>query len=117
MPLVRIVTNQFTQDTETKTALLAEVSESASRLLKKPERWVMTCLEPGAAMTFAGTEEPACYIEVKNIGKFTPELTSLLSSEISSLVSKHLGIDKARTYVEFSDAVGYLWGYDGSTFG
>jgi hypothetical protein len=46
--------------------------------------------------------------------------------ELSKLVAKELGKPEAyvmtaiesgaRTYIEFADGTGYLWGYDGETF-
>jgi phenylpyruvate tautomerase len=117
MPLVRIVSNQPTLPTEDAKIMLSEVSRCVSRLLGKPERWVMTCVEPSASMTFGGTTDPACYVEVKNIGTLSPSVTQQVSAGLCTLLSKHLMVNSNRTYIEFNDAVGHLWGYDGSTFG
>ncbi|MFS8802740.1 phenylpyruvate tautomerase MIF-related protein, partial [Synechococcus sp. R60.2] len=32
-------------------------------------------------------------------------------------IEARLGIPKKRIYIEFSDAKGYLWGWNGTTFG
>jgi phenylpyruvate tautomerase len=117
MPLVRVVSNQPPLDPESTRVMLSELSKSVSRLLGKPERWVMTCLEPSASMTFAGTTDPTCYAEVKSIGVMTPNLTRQISAELCGLLSKHLKVAPSRTYIEFADAVGHLWGNDGATFG
>lgn len=117
MPLVRIVSNQPTPSAQAAEALLSEVSQCVSRLLGKPERWVMTCVDPSAPMTFAGTTAPACYVEVKNIGTLSPKTTQQVSSELSALLVKHLKVTADRTYIEFNEATGHLWGYNGSTFG
>jgi phenylpyruvate tautomerase PptA (4-oxalocrotonate tautomerase family) len=117
MPLVRIVSNQPAPSPQRAEALLKDVSQCVSRLLGKPERWVMTCIDPTSAMTFAGTTEPTCYVEVKSIGSLAPNTTQQLSFELCALLSKHLAVPANRTYIEFNDAVGHLWGYDGSTFG
>jgi phenylpyruvate tautomerase len=117
MPLVRVVSNQSSLDPKGAEALLSEMSQCVSRLLGKPERWVMTCLEPSASMTFAGTMDPTCYVEVKNIGTMSPSVAQLLSAELCALLSKHLEVAPGRTYIEFTNAVGHLWGYDGGTFG
>ncbi|HMA91308.1 MAG TPA: phenylpyruvate tautomerase MIF-related protein [Polyangiaceae bacterium] len=117
MPFVRIVSNQPALSKDRASALLAEVSQCVSSLLGKPERWVMTCLDPGAAMTFSGTPEPACYVEVKNIGALSGNVTQKISHELCTLLAKHLDVPPNRTYIEFTNAVGHLWGHDSSTFG
>jgi len=117
MPLVNLFCSAPTPDATTKKQLLVSLSALLARELGKPESYVMTNLVPQCEMTFAGTLEPACYVEVKNIGKFKPEQTQKLSAKISDLLGQSLGITKSRVYIEFSDATGYLWGYDGTTFG
>jgi len=114
MPLVKITTNQSTPDPG---ELLGGLSKLLSDAFEKPERWVMTALDAPARMTFSGDDGPAAYIEVKNIGRMTPELTERLSREIMQRTSAALGVPASRTYIEFADAVGYLWGHDGETFG
>ncbi len=76
----------------------------------------MTALERPVAMTFAGTNEPCCYVELRNIGRFRPEDTRKLSAELCERLSVGLGIPKNRIFIEFGDAEGHLWGHDGDTF-
>jgi phenylpyruvate tautomerase PptA (4-oxalocrotonate tautomerase family) len=116
MPLLRIVTSAH--PTETKRApLLAELSRFVADKLGKPESYVMTSLVTDATMTFAGTTEPACFVELKNIGTFTPEQTATLSAELCRRFEAALGVPAGRIYIEFSNAQGHLWGHDGDTFG
>ena len=117
MPLARVVSSADPPDAATAERLLGELSKLLSAELGKPEAYVMTCLEPRAAMTFAGTREPSAYVEVKNVGRFTPERTRSLSAALCPLVGKALGVSPNRVYIEFTDAQGHLWGYDGDTFG
>ncbi len=114
MPLAKIVTNRTPGSDPAK--LLGKVSSLLAARLGKPEAYVMTCLEPPAAMTFAGTNEPTAYVEIKNIGRFTPEKTRELSSELCALIGEALSVAPSRIYIEFSDAQGHLWGYDSETF-
>lgn len=116
MPLVKVVTSQNPTPERTQ-ALLGELSTLLAAELGKPESYVMTCLEGGRAMTFAGNNEPTCFVEVKNVGRFTPEKTAALSAKLCQKLEAGLGVPAARTYVEFADAAGYLWGYDSATFG
>ncbi len=114
MPLVRIVTS--VEPSATSDALLLELSKLLARELGKPESYVMTCLEPRARMTFAGSPAPACYVEIKNVGTFNPETTSLLSAAVTGRIAATLGVEKDRIYIEFADARPYMWGHNGETF-
>ncbi|MGC4064397.1 MAG: phenylpyruvate tautomerase MIF-related protein [Polyangiaceae bacterium] len=116
MPLVRIVTSAPSAAEKTAEETLLKLSKLASTLFGKPERWVLTCLDAPAKMTFAGTTEPCCYVEIKNIGAMTPELTEQLSQEVCQVLTRDFGVASSRIYVEFTEAKGHLWGWDGSTF-
>ncbi len=116
MPLVKVFTSVEPKSPEAAEAWLEELSRTVAEQLGKPERWVMTCLLPKTTMTFGGTGAPACYVEVKSIGKLTPSTTKALSAEICKLTKKALGVPPDRTYIEFADAQPHLWGYDGGTF-
>ena len=66
---------------------------------------------------FTSARAPAAFVAVKNIGKMTPEDTETLSREISARLQRTLGVPADRVYIDFADAVGYLWGWNGETFG
>ena len=114
MPLLKITTSVSAAPEHAK--LLANLSHLVANRLGKPESYVMTAIEHPTLMTFAGTTEPTCYVELKNVGRFTAELTQRLSEEICERLSQGLGVQKGRIYIAFSDAEGYLWGHDGDTF-
>jgi len=120
MPLIRIVTSVATPagaGPAATDALLRELSGLLSRELRKPESYVMTCLEPPARMTFGGTDAPTCYVEVKNVGTLAPETTARLSAAVTERLSAALGVPPDRIYIEFADARPHMWGHDGGTFG
>jgi phenylpyruvate tautomerase PptA (4-oxalocrotonate tautomerase family) len=117
MPLVQVFTSATAPAPDAQAALLAELSRLLSQRFGKPEQWVMTCLVPGLAMTFAGTSAPTAFVAVKNIGKMSPEDTAGLSRTLCDLIGRALAVKPDRIYVEFADAVGYLWGWNGETFG
>ena len=68
-------------------------------------------------MTFAGDRAPAALVAVKNVGKMTGDDTTYLSQEICKRVSKALDVPFDRIYIDFADAVGAMWGWNGETFG
>ncbi len=115
MPLIKITTS--TPPAPENAHLLANLSRLVAERLDKPESYVMTAIEHPTAMTFGGTTEPTCFVEVKNVGRFRPELTQRLSEELCERLSSALGVQKNRIYIEFSDAEGYQWGHDSNTFG
>ena len=83
--------------------------------LGKPEAYVMTALEPETAMTFAGTTDPVCYVEVKSVGQMSAAQTEAMSQDFCQQISNALSVPSDRIYIEFADAKGYLWGWNGRT--
>jgi phenylpyruvate tautomerase len=116
MPLLKIVSSKSPADADSRQALLRRLSSTLARELQKPEAYVMTCLVPDASLTFAGTDAPACYVELKSIGSFSEQETARLSELLCRLLSEELGVAPDRIYVEFANPAGYLWGFDGETF-
>lgn len=115
MPLIRIVTSAPPLASRARSELLRDLSQTLASLLHKPEAYVMTCLEPQAHMTFAGTEEPACYAELKNMGSLPPELTAELSRVLCSKLSQALGVPQNRMFIEFTEVEAHLFGFNGET--
>jgi phenylpyruvate tautomerase len=115
MPVVHVHTNVPVPEASA-TPLLRELSALAAAHFGKPEQWVMTRLAPPAPMTFAGSDAPAAYVEVKNIGRSTPGSAKRLSSAICEAVERGAGVPRDRIYVDMEDAKGWLWGWNGETF-
>jgi phenylpyruvate tautomerase PptA (4-oxalocrotonate tautomerase family) len=116
MPLVQVFTSAPAPAASAQQAFLADVSSLLAAHFEKPERWVMTCLVPGLAMTFGGTAAPAALVAVKNIGKMTPDRTAALSRALCDRLARALHVAADRIYIHFEDAVDYLWGWNGETF-
>lgn len=117
MPLVNVYTSAQPPAEEKANGLLRDLSLTSARLLGKPESYVMTCLVPRADMTFGGSSEPSCLVEIKSIGGLTPECTARLSEAVSLLLHDGLGVPLNRIYIVFADVPAHLWGFDGATFG
>lgn len=116
MPVIKVQTSA-TPEPSLVEGLLKTLSAKLSKHLSKPESYVMTVFEPSLAMTFAGTTEPVCYIEIKSIGTMTSEQTQAMSEDFCQVINEKLGVPINRIYIEFTDAKGYLWGWNGRTFG
>jgi phenylpyruvate tautomerase PptA (4-oxalocrotonate tautomerase family) len=116
MPLIKVQTSAKA-DSSTTQLLLKQLSASLASHIGKPESYVMTALEAEVPMTFAGTSDPVCYIEIKNVGSISPTQTRSMSQDFCTQIEKSLGVPADRTYIEFTEAKGALWGWNGSTFG
>lgn len=115
MPLIKVQTS-IDSDQTAIAALLKRLSASLAKHTGKPEAYVMTAFEPQTPMTFGGTLDPACYIEVKSVGTMTPTQTQAMSQDFCDTIATQLGVPIDRIYIEFNDAKGSMWGWNGSTF-
>ena len=115
MPLIKVQTS-IAPDSSSVSTLLKALSASLAKHLGKPESYVMTAFEPNIAMTFGGTTEPVCYIEIKSIGTMSPTQTKTMSQDFCQKIQQAIGVPMNRTYIEFADAKGTMWGWNGATF-
>lgn len=116
MPLIKVQTSVAAPPQADTEALLQDLSTSLAKHTGKPESYVMTAFEPSVSMTFGGTIAPACYIEIKSVGTMNPAQTQAMSQDFCQKVEQALGVPSDRTYIEFADARGSMWGWNGSTF-
>ncbi|RCW50629.1 phenylpyruvate tautomerase MIF-related protein [Halanaerobium sp. ST460_2HS_T2] len=112
MPFIKVQTNQKVKREE---ELLKKLSAEMAKQLSKPESYIMTALEAELKMTFGGSTEKTAFIEVKSIG-LKQSMTEELSQFICEFIEKELEIEQDRIYIEFADAPGSMWGWDGGTF-
>ncbi|MGL6134822.1 MAG: phenylpyruvate tautomerase MIF-related protein [Prochlorococcaceae cyanobacterium] len=118
MPLLSIKTSAQAPAAAALDGLLRDISGRIAGHLGKPEAYVMTAFEGGVAMTFAGSgAEPVAYLELKSVGRLSPQITAAVSDDLCGLIEERLGVPAARTYIEFAAAEGYLWGWNRRTFG
>lgn len=116
MPFINVYTSAPALEPAKASALLRTLSQTLARELQKPESYVMTCLVPQTRMTFAGSEAPACYAELKNVGSLAPALTERLSRVLCEILESALSVPRARMYIEFTGTEPHLFGFDGGTF-
>jgi hypothetical protein len=99
-----------------KRAAYTRLTRLLARELRKSERWVMITVEARVPMTFGGSASPACYAELKNVGKLGRKRVEQLSALLCAEIARALGVARDRIYIEFTNAEGALWGWDGGTF-
>ena len=112
MPFIQINTSSKTvADCD---FLQKEISKKIADLTGKSANYVMTMIQSNTQMSFAGSDEPCCFIKVKSIGSLNP---SLMSKSLCELVASKTNINTNRIYIEFTDVKASNWGYNSSTFG
>lgn len=114
MPTLRLLTNVEIAP-ESRPELLSRASRTVAELLGKPESYVMVILEGGRDLLFAGTSDPAAYLELKSLGlpeSRTPEF----SRALCGLLAENLAIPPERIYIEFSAPPRHLFGWNNATF-
>jgi phenylpyruvate tautomerase len=66
MPYLSILTNARVAEAR-HSELLAAASRVVASRLSKPENYVMVSIAPGQRLAFAGSEEPAAFLELRSI--------------------------------------------------
>lgn len=117
MPLIKVQTSVAAPDQASVETMLKSLSGKLAKHTGKPESYVMTAFEAEVTMTFAGNTDPVCYVEIKSIGTMKPEQTQAMSQDFCTTLNQSLNVPVNRIYIEFADAKGYMWGWNGSTFG
>lgn len=112
MPLINLRTSLPAVDNRDE--LLCELSSMLAEQTGKPEDYVMTLLETGVPMTFAGSTEPAAFVEVKSIGALRPPA---MTAAFCELITARTGIPASRIYICFEDVPASDLGWNGRTFG
>ena len=113
MPFIQINTSSKSV-VENEDLLQKDISKLVADLTGKPENYVMTLIKLDNRMTFAGSDEPCCFMQVKSIGSLNP---SSMSRSLCDLIASKTNININRVYIEFTDVKSSNWGFNGSTFG
>ncbi|WP_413684078.1 phenylpyruvate tautomerase MIF-related protein [Prochlorococcus sp. MIT 1011] len=113
MPFIQVNTSSKSV-VENDDLLQKDISTMVADLTGKPENYVMTMIQRDTKMTFAGSDEPCCFIKVKSIGSLSP---SSMSKSLCELIASKTNINTNRIYIEFIDVKASNWGFNSSTFG
>ena len=113
MPYLSIQTNQKLSSEKSR-ELLQKASQTVSKILGKPENYVMVAIQDVTQMIFAGSNQPLAYLQLKSLG--LPETsTADFSQALCDLIHKELGITPERIYIEFSGPERFMWGWNNKT--
>jgi phenylpyruvate tautomerase len=114
MPLLKIQTNAKLSSDQ-RDAFLNTVSRVVAEELEKPESYMMVILETERPILFAGTSEPAAFMDLKAIG-LPANKTAQLSASLCELAQACISVPAGRVYINFADVPPNLWGWNGETF-
>ena len=112
MPFIQI--NTSSKSVVDNDLLQKEISKMVADLTGKPESYVMTMIQSNVQMSFAGSDEPCCFIRLKSIGSLKP---SSMSKSLCEFIASKTNIKANRVYIEFVDVKPSNWGFNRSTFG
>ena len=115
MPYLSIFTNARLADAR-QSELLVTASRVVASQLGKPENYVMVSIAAGQRLAFAGSEEPAAFLEVRSI-RFPDAKRGSLCTGLTDLIAEFCGIARDRIFLVMADVDAKLWGHDGKTFG
>lgn len=115
MPYFSIQTNRSV-DPATLKALVVKASAFAADLVGKPEAYVMTAIMPDVCMTFAGSDGPAAFIQLKSIG-LAESQCGPFAEAISRFVQANLGIEPDRVFIDLTELPRTRFAWNGKTFG
>ena len=117
MPLLKIQLSLSEISTASSFKVRTEGTQVLSSTLGKSSDFVMVIVEESMIASFGGNPtDPCAYLEVKNVGELSPEITDELSRRLGELVQKEFGVPLDRIYIEFQESKRHLWGWSGKTF-
>ena len=113
MPTCFLETSAPKDEAKEKT-FCQEVSPMMSKLMGKPEEYIMTRATSGVTMSFAGSFDPCVNIRICCIGM--GDVRNQTAQEVSELVEKVFGVASDRVFIEFHAPEAAMYAFKGKTF-
>lgn len=110
MPFINVKTNvEITEDKEEN--IKSALGQAITAIPGKSEGWLMVEIEDNRKLYFRGTSEPAAMVEVSIFGNPSSNSLETLTSNITGIMLKDLGISTDRVYVSYFTTPN--WGWNG----
>lgn len=113
MPFINVKTNACVSE-EKAEIIKSNLGLSITAIPGKTEGWLMVGIEDECRLYFRGTDEPAAMVEVSLYGNASSNALSVLTSNITGILTDVLGISSDRIYVSYMSTEN--WGWNGSNF-
>lgn len=113
MPYIHIRTNvpvTLVQEKRLKTLL----GQAVTTLPGKTEQWLMAEFTPDTHLWFAGSSEPAAFVEVAAFGDIAAAPANALTKKLCEMLQAELGMEANRIYVKYEGT--HNWGWNGRNF-
>ena len=116
MPMVQLTTN-VPKDADRDNKVAMALYELCHTMTQKPGQYIQTYVNAGNAMVMEGTTDPAAHVRFLIFaGYFTAENKNEFAEKVSAILHEHMGVAKARVFVEFKEPEKTLIALDGKTF-
>ena len=117
MPLLQINLTTPNVPQDVLDQLHDQSADILAEQIGKSVEYVMVLVRANESISFAkDNDTPCAYMEVKNVGELSSDLTERLTSKLSNLLNEILGVAVDRIYVEYQESARHLWGWNGKTF-
>lgn len=113
MPFINIKTNAEVSAEKAET-IKSALGLAITAIPGKSEGWLMVGIEDNYRLYFNGTDKPAAMVEVSLYGNASSNSLGVLTSNITGIMLKTLGISTDRVYVSYMSTEN--WGWNGSNF-
>lgn len=102
-------------DAPTTADMLEKSSAFISKMLGKPETYVMVSIQSDTPMMFGGDTRPLAFISLKSIGLPAGQCSEF-STRICNFIEAEMDISPDRIFIDFSDLDRNMFGWNGKTF-
>lgn len=99
MPCIKIETNVSLDPAKAK-ALALKLAQDLAAPIGKPVDRILAVIEPGMALSYRGTSDPAAFVELKSIG-LTADDCPALAVFIGEFLERELGVPASMGLIEF----------------
>ncbi|KAI0033307.1 Tautomerase/MIF [Vararia minispora EC-137] len=115
MPALSIIANREPADLR---SFVLEFSKAsfAAETLGKPEKYIAVTFEYDENLSFAGSFDPAFFLNITSLGNITPENNIGYSKAFFDFFNRTLGAQDDRGYIRFADPGLENLGYKSTTF-
>ncbi len=111
MPFINVKTNCKIEK-ECAENIKSKLGIAIAAIPGKSEGWLMVGLEDDYKLYFRGTDEPAAMVEVTIYGSASSNALTVLTSNITGILTDMLKISSDRIYVSYMNTDN--WGWNGS---
>ncbi|WVZ16246.1 hypothetical protein V8G54_009228 [Vigna mungo] len=102
MPCLYISTN-INLDGINIDPIFSQASTAVSKIIGKPEKFVMVILKGSVPISFEGNKEPAAYAEIVSMGGINSEVKKKLIYDIGTILQSNLSIPRTRFFLKVFD--------------